>query len=91
MPVCQSMYRLAYGSAGLEVQPAVKVIGAYLAEVTGKDNRKIERGRERCLLYVGPVSHRTLLAHIHLVCCLQKTKKRKVSGILYSYSSYPIF
>ena len=90
MPVCQSMYRLAYGSAGLEVQPTVKVIGAYLAEVTGKDNRKIERGRERCLLYVRSGFHIGRFLRISILYAACKNKKEKSIGyfIFLQFISY---
>ena len=33
MPVCQSMHRFAYNTTGFEVQPAMKMVGTYLAEI----------------------------------------------------------
>ena len=91
MPVCQSMYRLAYGSAGLEVQPTVKVIGAYLAEVTGKDNRKIERGRERCLLYVRSGFHIGRFLRISILYAACKKQKREKYRVFYILTVHILF
>ena len=46
IPVGQGADRLAYGSAGLEIEPAMEMVGAYLAEIPGESDRKIEGGNK---------------------------------------------
>ena len=52
MPVGQSTHGFADGPAGLEVQSAMKMVGTYLTEVTGEDDRKIKRGSKRRRLHL---------------------------------------
>ena len=52
--VRQRTYRFAYGATGLEIQSAMKMVGTYLAKVTGENDRKIKRRSEGSLLCPSP-------------------------------------
>ena len=47
-------YRFAYGATGLEIQSAMKMVGTYLAKVTGENDGKIKRRSEGSLLCPSP-------------------------------------
>ena len=48
--VRQRTYRFAYGATGLEIQSAMKMVGTYLAKVTGENDGKIKRRSEGSLV-----------------------------------------
>ena len=78
--VGQSAYRLAYGSTGLEIQSAMKMVGTYLAEVTGESDGKIKRRDEGGLVCIGFLG----IAALHTTNKEQKREKYRIFHILYS-------
>ncbi len=78
--VGQSAYRLAYGSTGLEIQSAMKMVGTYLAEVTGEGDGEIKRRGEGGLVCIGFLG----IAALHTTNKEQKREKYRIFHILYS-------
>ena len=46
------MHRFAYNTTGFEVQPAMKMVGTYLAEIAWKGDREIKRRSENSCLHL---------------------------------------
>ena len=80
MSVGQGAYQLADGAAGLEVQPAMKMVGTYLAEVTGEGDGEIKRRDEGGLACIGFLG----IAALHTTDKKQEKEKQRIFHILYS-------
>ena len=78
--VRQRTYRFAYGATGLEIQSAMKMVGTYLAKVTGENDGKIKRRDEGGLVCIGFLG----IAALHTTNKEQKREKYRIFHILYS-------
>ena len=65
---------------GLEVQSTMKMVGTYLAEVTGESDGKIKRRDEGRLVCIGFLG----IAALHTTNKEQKREKYRIFHILYS-------